>query len=214
MLTIAILTGGKSKRMGQDKAVMPFRGEALVQCVMDRLAVLAAEVILIGPESAELLKLGVRIVPDLIPGRGPLGGLYTALFTANQPAIACVACDMPLVNADLLAFQREILISNNLDVVVPSSVGGMEPLHAIYRKETCHPAVREALDAGEHRLISWFSHVKVRTLTPDETIPFDRHGLMFLNINNPKELARAEKMEMDLIIPQKERILFNKTDRK
>jgi len=203
MLTIAILAGGRSKRMGQNKAVMPFLGEALVKRVLDRLANLAAEVILIAPESDHLLELGVRITPDIIPGQGPLGGLYTALFAATQPAVACVACDMPFVNADLLAIQRDILFANDLDVVVPSSEKGIEPLHAIYRKETCLPSVRDALDAGKKRQISWFPRVKVRILTPEETLPSDPRGLMFLNINNPKELSRAEKLVIDFIPPKK-----------
>ncbi|MBE3037368.1 MAG: molybdenum cofactor guanylyltransferase [Chloroflexi bacterium] len=194
MLTLAILAGGKSQRMGQDKAIMPFRGEALVRRVLDRLAGLAAEVIVIAPVSQEYLSLGIRIVPDWLPGRGPLGGLYTALFAASHPAVAAVACDMPFVSADLLAHLRDLLFSDNMDVVVPSSERGLEPLHAIYRRETCLPAVREALDSGEQRLISWFPRVKVRILTPEETNPFDPHGLMFLNVNTPDELAQAEKL--------------------
>jgi molybdopterin-guanine dinucleotide biosynthesis protein A len=194
MLTLAILAGGKSQRMGQDKAIMLFQGVTLVRRVSDRLAGLATEVIVIGPGSQEYLSLGIRIVPDLYPGRGPLGGLLTALSTASNPAVATVGCDMPFVNADLLAHQRDILFTDNMDVVVPSSVRGLEPLHAIYRRETCLQTVREALDAGEHRLISWFPRVKVRILTPEETNPFDPRGLMFLNINTPDELAQAEKL--------------------
>ena len=194
MLTLAILAGGRSQRMGQDKAIMPFRGDALVRRVLDRLTGLAAEVIIIAPESQETLSLNIRIAPDLLPGRGSLGGLYTALFTASHPAVAAVACDMPFVNADLLAHQRDLLFSDNVDVVVPSSEKGLEPLHAIYRRETCLPVVREALEAGEQRLISWFPRVRVRILTPEEMKPFDRRGLMFLNINTPDELAQAERL--------------------
>lgn len=195
MLTLAILAGGKSQRMGQDKAIMPFRGEVLVRRVLDRLAGLAEEVIIIAPRVQEYLSLSMRVVPDQLPGRGPLGGLYTALFTASHPAVAVVACDMPFVNADLLAHQRNLLFSNNLDVVVPSSKRGLEPLHAIYRRETCLPAVREALDAGEQRLISWFSCVKVRILPSEVIFPFDPHGLTFLNVNTPDELAQAEELD-------------------
>ncbi len=199
MLTLAILAGGKSQRMGQDKSIMSFRGEALVRRVLNRLAGLAAEVIVIAPRNQEYLSLGIRIEPDLLPGRGPLGGLYTALFTASQPAVAAIACDMPFVNAVLLAHQRDILFSDNMDVVVPSSERGLEPLHAIYRRDTCLPAVGETLDAGEQRLISWFPRVKVRILTPEETRPFDPRGLMFLNVNTPDELTQAEKLASENI---------------
>jgi molybdopterin-guanine dinucleotide biosynthesis protein A len=202
MLTIAILAGGKSQRMGQDKAIMAFRGEALVRRVMNKLAGLAGEMIVIAPRSQEYLELGIRITPDLLPGRGPLGGLYTALFAASHPAVACVACDMPFVNADLLAHQHQLLLSNNLDVVVPSSERGIEPLHAIYRRETCLLAVREALQAGEKRLISWFPRVKVHILTPEDTNHFDQRGLMFMNVNTPEELVRAEKIAIEINPPK------------
>jgi len=181
---------------------MPFRGETLVSRILDRLAGLAAEAIVIAPESQKYLSLGIRIVPDLLPGRGSLGGLYTALFSASQPAVAVVACDMPFVNADLLAHQCDILFSDNMDVVVPSSRKGLEPLHAIFRRETCLPAVREALDAGEQRLISWFPRVRVRVLLPEETNPFDPRGLMFFNVNTPEELAQAEKIAEETIHPK------------
>ncbi len=201
MLTLAILAGGKSQRMGQNKAMMPFQGEALVRRVLDRLAGLAAEVIAVAPGSQEYLSLNIRVVSDLLPGRGSLGGLYTALFAASHPAVAAVACDMPFANADLLAHQRDILFSDNVDVVVPSSEKGLEPLHAIYRRETCLPVVREALEAGEQRMISWFPRVRVRILTPEETKPFDPRCLMFLNVNTPDELTQAEKWAGENIPP-------------
>jgi molybdopterin-guanine dinucleotide biosynthesis protein A len=194
MLTLAILAGGMSHRMGQDKSIMSFRGEALISRGLGRLAGLAAEVIVIAPESQDYLSLGIGIVPDRLPGRCLLGGLNTALFTASHPAVAAVACDMPIVNADLLAHQRDMLFSDNIDVVAPSSEGGLEPMHAIYRRATCLPAVQEALDAGEQRLISLFPRVKVRILMPEETNPFDPRGLMFLNVNTPDEHTQAEKL--------------------
>jgi molybdopterin-guanine dinucleotide biosynthesis protein A len=194
MLTIAILAGGKSQRMGQNKSIVPFQGETLVRRVIDRLAGLEAEVIVIAPKTRNNLSLGVKVVPDLIPGRGPLGGLYTGLSAASHQAVAAVACDMPFVNAGLLAHQRDILLSDNWDVVIPSSEGGLEPLHAIYRRDTCLPIVREAMNKGEQRLISWFPHIKVCILSPSETKPFDTQGLMFLNINTPEELLQAEKL--------------------
>jgi molybdopterin-guanine dinucleotide biosynthesis protein A len=194
MLTLAILAGGKSHRMGQDKSMLPFQGEAFIRRVLNRLAGLAAEDIIIAPRTLENLSIGIRVAQDLLPGRGPLGGLYTALSVASNQAVAVVACDMPFVNAGLLAHQLDILLTENLDVVVPSSEKGLEPLHAIYRQNTCLPAVREAIIAGEQRLISWFPKVKVRILTQHEIKPFDPRGLMFLNINTPDELAQAEKL--------------------
>ncbi len=182
--------------MGKDKAFIRFHGETLVSRILDRLEGLAEEVIVIAPRSPENLPRGVQFAPDLLPGRGPLGGLYTALSVASHQIIAVVACDMPFVNAKLLAYQRDILLSEDLDVVVPSSEKGLEPLHAIYRKNSCLPPVRKTLEAGKGQLISWFPSVKVHILAPEESNTFDRRGLMFLNVNTPEELSKAENLEL------------------
>jgi molybdopterin-guanine dinucleotide biosynthesis protein A len=194
MLTIAVLAGGKSQRMGQDKSIMTFQGEVLIRRVLNRLAGLANEVMVIAPRNHEYLSLGVMVEPDILPGCGPLGGLYTALIRSSNQEVALIACDMPFVNPGLLLHQLDILLSDNVDVVVPSSEKGLEPLHAIYRKDTSLPAVKKALDSGERRLVSWFPNVKVRILTQIETNSFDPWGLMFLNINTPEEFTQAEKL--------------------
>ncbi len=194
MLTIAVLAGGMSQRMGQDKSVMVFNGEALIRRVLKRVAGLANEVMIVAPRNHEFLSLGIKVEPDIFPGRGPLGGLYTALIKSSNQEVALIACDMPFVNPGLLLHQLEILISDNVDVVVPSSEKGLEPLHAIYRKETSLPSVKGALDSGERRLVSWFPNVKVHIMTQKETNPFDPGGLTFLNINTPEEFIKAEKL--------------------
>ena len=193
-LTLAILAGGKSQRMGTDKAIVLFRGESLIRRVINRLASLAAEVIVIAPGSENYLVEGISIIPDLLPGHGSLGGLYTALSAASHPFVAAVGCDMPFVSADLITHQRDILVSEKADIVVPSSEKGLEPLHAVYRKDTCLPVVKNALDIGEQRMISWFPRVRLRVLTLKEIYPFDPGGLIFINVNTPGELARAEKL--------------------
>jgi molybdopterin-guanine dinucleotide biosynthesis protein A len=194
MLTLAILAGGMSNRMGQTKAIIPFQGEPLIQRVLDRLAGLADEVIVIAPILQEYLSLDVRIVQDYLPGQGPLGGLYTALLSASNPAVAVVGCDMPFVSYDLLAHEKEILFDDNMDVVVPSTIKGLEPLHAIYRRSNCQNTVLDALRNQELQMISWFQSVKVRILTPEYIKQFDAGELTFLNINTPDELVRLEKM--------------------
>jgi molybdopterin-guanine dinucleotide biosynthesis protein A len=194
IFTVAVLAGGKSQRMGQDKSIMTFRGEVLIQRVLNKFVRLANEVIIIAPRNQEYLSLGVKVEPDILPGRGPLGGLYTALIKSSNQEVALIACDMPFVNPGLLLYQLDILLSDDMDVVVPSSEKGLEPLHAVYRKDTSLPAVKKALDSGERRLISWFSNVRVRILTQNETNPFDPLGLMFYNINTPEELTQAEKL--------------------
>jgi molybdopterin-guanine dinucleotide biosynthesis protein A len=193
MLTICVQAGGESRRMGQDKALMPFLGRPLIQRVIDRLAPIAAELMVTTNHPEDYRFLGLPLFPDLRPGRGALGGLYTALSSAACEAVAVVACDMPFASARLIEAANRLLIQEEADVVIPDSGDGLEPLHTVYRRETCLPAIESAMDADQWRLISWFPQVKVRILKPEEIKLYDPSGLTFWNLNTPEEFAEAER---------------------
>jgi molybdopterin-guanine dinucleotide biosynthesis protein A len=194
MLSIVIQAGGESRRMGHDKALMPFLGRPLIQRLLERLAPLADELLVTTNSPDNYRFLGLPLFRDLKPGRGALGGLYTALSSATREAVAVVACDMPFASASLLEAAHRLLIREEADIVIPDSGNGLEPLHAIYRRETCLPAIESAIEADQWRLISWFPQVKVRILQPDEIKSYDPSGLAFWNLNTPEEFAEAEKM--------------------
>jgi molybdopterin-guanine dinucleotide biosynthesis protein A len=210
MLTVAVQAGGQSARMGEDKALKPFLGRPLIQRVVDRLTSGADEVIVTTNRPEAYQFLGLRCVADVRPGRGALGGLYTALHAARDPFVAVVACDLPFVSAELIAYARELLLGEEVDVAIPASsqessaLGsggghdargeGLEPLHAVYRRESCLPAIEAALNADQWKVIAWFSQVKVRVLLPEECAPFDADGLAFRNVNTPEEFAAAEAL--------------------
>lgn len=193
MLSIVIQAGGESRRMGRDKALMPFLGRPLIQRVLERLMPIADEVIVTTNRPEDYRFLGLPLFPDLLPGRGALGGLYTALSSATCEVVAVVACDMPFASAGLIEAANRLLIGEEADVVIPDSGGGLEPMHAVYRRETCIPAIKAAIEADQWKLISWFPQVKVRILLPDETRGLDPSGLAFWNLNTPEEFAEAEK---------------------
>jgi molybdopterin-guanine dinucleotide biosynthesis protein A len=194
MLTISIQAGGQSSRMGQDKALMPFLGRPLIQRVIERVSPLADEIIVTTNRPEAYAFLGLPLYPDLKPGRGALGGLYTALAAAGQPLVAVLACDMPFASPGLIAFQQRVLLEKNVDVVIPASSEGLEPLHALYRREVCLPAIELAIAADQWKLIAWFPQVRVRELTPAEVAQCDPHGLAFHNLNTPADLAQAEEL--------------------
>jgi molybdopterin-guanine dinucleotide biosynthesis protein A len=194
MITLAIQAGGESSRMGRDKALMPFLGRPLILRVVESLAAMADEVLITANNPTDYAFLGLPLFADLEPGRGVLGGLYTALHAAKHPLVAVAACDMPFASRALFEYERDLLIETGADVVIPSSADGLEPLHAVYRRATCLPAIQEALMAGEWKLIAWFPAVKVRTLTPAETARHDPQGLAFLNLNTPEEFRQAERL--------------------
>lgn len=194
MLTIVIQAGGESRRMGQDKALLPFLGQPLIARVVERVRGLAEEVLVTSNAPAGLSFLGLPVFADVMPGTGALGGLYTALLSANQPLVAVVACDMPMIRAALLAEQVRLLQAEEADVVIPVSPDGWEPLHAVYRREACLPPVKTALETGQRRMISWFEHVKVRRMEREEIQRFDPLEQSFLNVNTPEEFARVEAL--------------------
>lgn len=199
MLTLAIQSGGQSSRMGQDKGLLDFLGKPLIARVMGRLASIADEIIVTTNHPEDYLFVGVPLHPDLKPDRGALGGLYTALASASHPLVAVVACDMPFASADLLVYARDLLFNSADDAAVPESGDGMfEPLHAVYRRETCLPAVEQAIASDQWKLISWFPQVRVRKITPAEVTRLDPLGLAFGNVNTPEELSQAEQRAREI----------------
>ena len=202
MLTVCIQAGGVSSRMGEDKALKMFLGRPLIQRVAERLSPIADEVIVTTNRPEEYAFLNLPLFPDLKPGRGALGGLYTAIASAKQPIVAVVACDMPFASPPLLEAASKLLIEEGVDVVIPGgapreeragkSGEGFEPLHAIYRRETCLPAIDASIDADQWKVIAWFPKVKVRVLTPEEIKQYDPSGLAFWNVNTPEEFSKAE----------------------
>jgi molybdopterin-guanine dinucleotide biosynthesis protein A len=178
--------------MGQDKALMPFLGRPLILRILDRLAPIADQVILSTNRPGDYAFLDLPLLPDLEPGRGALGGLYTALHAAEHPALAAVACDMPFASAALFQYEIDLLAESGADAVIPSTPQGLEPLHAVYRRETCLPAIKAALDAGRLKMVGWLPEVKVRVVPPEEAARFDPQGLAFWNLNTPEEFRRAE----------------------
>lgn len=180
--------------MGQDKALKPFLGRPLALRVIERVASVADEVLITTNQPEAYSFLNVRLCPDVRPGRGALGGLYTALVSATHSSVAVVACDMPFASAALLAAGAGLLTECKADVVIAESAEGFEPLHAVYRRETCIPAIEAAMAAEQWRVISWFPKVVVRKFTAEELSRHDPDGLAFWNVNTPEEFAQAEQL--------------------
>jgi molybdopterin-guanine dinucleotide biosynthesis protein A len=196
MLSIAIQAGGESRRMGNDKALMPFLGRPLIQRVIDRLSPIADELIVTTNNPEAYRFLGLPLFPDLAPGRGALGGLYTALNAASQPLVAVVACDMPFVCADLLAALRDALLSSDKDIAIPRANGGLEPFHAVYRRETCLPHIQTALEEDKWRVDAWFAKVDTYFFDQQRLLAYDSDLLCFSNVNTSDELAEAEQLAL------------------
>lgn len=185
-----ILAGGESRRMGTNKALLALDGQPLIARVAARLQPLAADLVVVTntPEVYAFLArdFGARLIPDALPLRGSLVGLFSGLAAARGELALAAACDMPFLNADLLATMLT-LAQEGYDVVAPQVDGLLEPLHAVYRPATCAPAIAASLAAGNRRMVSFYEAVRVRTLTAAEAARCDPQRLSWVNVNTPEE---------------------------
>ena len=193
MLSVAIQAGGQSSRMGQEKALKLFLDRPLIQRVIERLRPIADELLVTTNHPADYAFFNLPLFTDLKPGRGPLGGLYTALLCAKHSIVAVAACDMTFANAELFKASSEIMVKEEADVVIAKTNRGYEPLHAVYRRESCISAIEAAIALDKWRMDSWLSQVKIRLLTPKEIDHYDPDGLAFFNINTIEDFAQAEQ---------------------
>ena len=189
--TLAIIAGGQSRRMGRDKAFVQLAGKPLIQHTLDRTAELGqAETILITNKPAAYAHLNLPMHGDALPGKGALGGIYTALLRAQCPIVLALACDMPFVNSDLLRFMLAQLDAHT-DIVAPRVDGYPQGMHAIYRK-TCLDAIRQQLERDRLKIIGFYPAMRVRYLDEADYAAFDPQARSFTNLNTPEELAQAE----------------------
>ncbi len=189
--SLIILAGGKNLRLGRTKALETIGGKSLIERVIERLKLLSSQILIVT--SAEQLEFPVgaeaKIVIDLYPGKGPLGGIYTGLLASGSSHGIVVACDMPFLNADLLNYMMGL--SEGYDAVVPRLEKEMvEPLHAVYSR-TCLEKMKERLDGGQLSIYSFLDTARVRYVEQEESLRFDPQLLSFFNINYQSDVDRA-----------------------
>ncbi len=188
-LTLAIIAGGKSSRMGTDKALVQLGARPLIEDLLAQVTGLGAETIIITNRPADYAYLGLPLFADVIPEVGALGGLYTALHHSTQPQTLCLACDMPFIARPLLDYLIDL--SPHTDVVIPRLKGEAEPFRGIYARAACLTPIRAAIESGRRRVISFFPEVRVRFVDEPEIDRFDPHHRSFFNINTPADLEQA-----------------------
>ncbi len=190
-VSVAILAGGQSRRMGRDKAFLPVGGRPVIERVIERVAPSSDDLTLITNEPAPYRYLGQRLVGDVVPGKGSLGGIYTAIHAARYDHCLVVACDMPFLNPDLLRYL--ISLAPGYDVVIPRVAEFPETLHAVYGKRCLEPIKRRLL-ADQLKIIGFFDEVRVRTVERDEVAHFDPAFRSFLNMNTSADWERVQRL--------------------
>src|SRR5437763_12282195 len=183
--TGVLLAGGRSTRLGRDKASLLFEGEPLAVRVLGRLQDACEEVVVASGDGTGLAWLGVAQVPDGVPGAGPLAGIVAGLEWASFETVAVVAVDMPYASAELLRLLAGLRTDE--DAVIPLTERGLEPLHAVYAK-TAAPSLRRALEDGERAVHRALRSVRVREVEPDVWRPADPTGRFAVNLNRPEDI--------------------------
>jgi molybdopterin-guanine dinucleotide biosynthesis protein A len=191
-LTGIVLAGGASSRMGRNKAFLRLDDQTLIEVVIECIAQVCAEVLIVAGDVQPYAGLGVPTVADRYRGIGVLGGLHAGLEAATYDLALVVGCDMPFLNPDLLrAFAGW---AEGFDVVVlrHGEQQYVEPLHAAYRR-SCLSAIEAVIGEKRRRIVSFFPQIRVRYVTPEDVAPFDSRLRSFRNVNTPEEWEEARR---------------------
>jgi len=188
-ITGIILAGGKNLRMGKNKAFLEINGRRIIDRTKDLFLEVFDEVLLVTNSPLEYLDLNLRLVADLIPDKGSLGGIYTGLFHSSYSHAFVAACDMPFLNRSLIKHLTQL--APKFDIVIPKTSDGLQPLHAVYSK-TCLPFMEELLRQNNLKILDFFHRVEVGEVPTEEILPFDPDLKAFLNLNTPEDLKKCE----------------------
>lgn len=187
--TAIVLAGGKSSRMGENKAFLPFGDRPLINRVMDELRPHFEDLIMVTNEPERYMTLeDVRLVSDVHAHQGPLGGIFSGLLASRGRHNLVVSCDMPFLNHLLLDYLWSLRDWG--EVVVPLTHEALSPMCAIYDRHVL-PSLYEALQAGERKVMGLFPRLKVHYVREDELLPYDPQLLSFRNVNTPEDYRQA-----------------------
>lgn len=189
--TGVILAGGKSTRMGSDKAFLNLGRQEIIKRIAGELQSVFDEVLVVEGDADKLSCLGLKPVPDLIRGGGPLSGIYAALMAARYDKCFVVACDMPFITSALARYVCHK--AEGYDVVVPRHGLYLQPLFAIYRK-TCINNIEESLRAFRYKIVDFYPSVLVNYVDEEELGAFADIDKIFFNINTPEDLEKARNI--------------------
>lgn len=188
-VTLTILAGGESKRMGRPKHLLTVPGGTILDHLVQRLSPWFEETLVVGRGLPSMAMSGVRVMEDVRSERTPLVGIYTALLAARTDLCFVMACDMPFVRPAVI--RTLVARSAGRDVVVPLVNSYREPLCAIYR-QTAIPEIAHALDAGERKITAAYRNLFVREVDEADLRREDPELVSFINLNTPRELPLLE----------------------
>jgi molybdopterin-guanine dinucleotide biosynthesis protein A len=185
-----VLAGGKSSRMGQDKAFMQLGGRTLLAHALERAQAATGNAWIVG--STEKFAAFGPVVEDVYPRRGPLAGIQAALAGTRTELNLIMAVDMPFLQLDFLTYLIAQARASKAAVVVPRGGGGWQPLCAVYRKDFAEVAQR-SLSAGKNKIDALFAEVQTLVIEQHE---MERNGFteeIFRNLNTEQDWQEAKQ---------------------
>ena len=184
-MTGVILAGGESTRMGKNKAFIEINGQRIIDRTVSLFREIFDDVLLVTNTPLDYLELNVKIVTDLVPGKGSLGGVYTGLFFSSSPKAFFVGCDMPFLDRRVIHYF--LSLAPTADIVVQRTKDYWEPLHAIYPRTLLKP-IERLFQQGELTIFKAYQGMKVREVSEEELKPYDPDLHTLSNFNTPEEL--------------------------
>ena len=190
-IAAAILAGGLARRMnGANKAHLRIGAERIVERQLRLLRTVADPVFIVSNRSDDFSGLGLAVVPDVIAGAGPLGGIYTALLASTRERTLIVGCDLPFLTLPLL---ERLAAPSAAELVIPRSSRGYEPLCATWAAP-CADVLRRRIEAGTLKAALVVEELRVEEIGEEFVASCDPHGLLFVNINTPHDYERAQRL--------------------
>lgn len=192
-VTGVLLAGGKSRRMGEDKRYLVMGGETLLERGLGVLRSVFQEVLVVIGQDSPPIGVDARVVRDLVPECGSLGGLYTGLMQATAPCIFVVACDMPFLDQAVIA--QFTSRRATADIVMAKLAARLHPMHALYGKR-CLPVLEQMIQARQLKIQEVVSHASLRVqyVTEMDLSSIDPSGRSFQNVNTPADFEAARSM--------------------
>jgi molybdopterin-guanine dinucleotide biosynthesis protein A len=199
VFSAAILAGGRATRFdGREKGTLVVAGRTILERQLVELSRVTSDILIVGRNNQTWRGLPVpigatpRVIADIVPGSGPLGGLHAALTEARGDALFVAACDMPYLHAAFITYL--LGFTCEADAVVPRTDRGYHPLCAVYTRACLDPIGRRLGD-GRLKMIDLLKDVRTRIVAPDELTRFDPDGRLLANVNTPAEYAEIEPVQ-------------------
>jgi molybdopterin-guanine dinucleotide biosynthesis protein A len=190
-ISCIILAGGKNARMGREKAYLRIGERTIIEEQSDALSRIFDEIIIVANSQNYFENIDVKVVTDIIPDSGPLGGLYSGLAVSSNIHSFLLACDMPFINLQLIDYMINQIGEN--DIVIPVSSKGIETLFAVYSLN-CLETIRRQVEFKNLKLLDILTFFKVRYISQEEVEKFDPKEFSFFNVNSPKDYEEALKI--------------------